>query len=121
MMHCGWCFPIIIDVGVQFPVDASPISTVDVRSIYSPRMSQLAAIDFPNRRSEVPSDTRSKRSDGSHSDHSAGLINLTFHSLIRFHLVLPFSSSNLHCLICVAHLQHTAAQLLRLALRFVDA
>ena len=63
VMHRGRCFPIIIDVGVQFPVLVSPPSAIDVRSIYSLRMSQLAFVDCPNGAGESSNRDRSKSGD----------------------------------------------------------
>jgi hypothetical protein len=64
VMHCGRCFPIIIDAGVQLPVDVSPPSAIDIRSIYSPPMGQLTAIDDPDRRGEQRDNCGGNRSDG---------------------------------------------------------
>ena len=64
VMHRGRCFPIIIDVGVQLPVDVWPPSAIDVRSVYSPPMSQLAAIDAKDCRREQRDKCSGNRSDG---------------------------------------------------------
>ena len=46
MMYGGWRFPIIIDVGIQSPVDVSPPPAVNVSPLHLASMSQLASINI---------------------------------------------------------------------------
>jgi hypothetical protein len=49
MMHGGWRFPIIINVGIQSPVDVSTPPPVNVSPLHSAPVSQLASINISDR------------------------------------------------------------------------